>query len=200
MWIEGASSFAGVSEAATLVDLNPIYTYVSVNSCDEDYRRATPIRSLSSVPIAGNFGSAKPKSLAIVWAAQNPVTNARAKPPAYPRLLNPPASTPATRRPGIGALSGSSACPFLSIAIPPYENVILQVVSWCLCVSLAWGSPTMAGLPLQRTRLHRPRATLGEFLLFQLERQGESGARPERRLDDIPRWSGVPVHHLHPSP
>lgn len=74
----------------------------------------------------GSFGTGRFNSLATCFAAQKPVTNASARPPEYPKLLNPPASTPATRRPGIRLLSGVKAWPSLSILIPPYVNVILR--------------------------------------------------------------------------
>ena len=59
-------------------------------------------------------------------AAQNPVTNASARPPEYPPLLNPPPSAPETRSPGRGSLSGVKARPATSMAMPPYVNVILK--------------------------------------------------------------------------
>lgn len=88
-------------------------------------RPFTGLASASLGSAGGSFGRGRFSSLATSFAAQKPVTKASASPPAYPKLLNPPASTPATWRPGIRLLSAVKAWPSLSIFIPPYVNVIL---------------------------------------------------------------------------
>lgn len=102
----------------------------------------------------GNIGILRLSSRAMDWAAQTPVTKASARPPAYPRLLNPPASTPATNRPGIGVLSFVSAQPWLSMEIPPYEKVILWTLvigrvpvnpgTYDGCTSMAKNGPSLS--------------------------------------------------------